>query len=130
MVREVKLGEDAWSVKCEYTLFCCSQPVIVNVFKLNCKSNHQTSIQIKIGAAALVNYMCSVVWSPHIFIYNSPSSTYHIILFLEAYTHPPHYVCIVPPDLDCCSLHICILLCELLPSYHSMVRNLSKHVLS
>lgn len=25
MVREVKLREDAWSVKCEYTLFCCSQ---------------------------------------------------------------------------------------------------------
>ena len=40
------------------------------------------------------------------FIYSSSSITYLIILLLEAFTHSLSIFCIIPPDIDCCSLHL------------------------
>ena len=58
-----------------------------NDFKWNCKSNDQTSIT-EVETATLANYTCSVVWSPHIFMYNSPSNIY---LMIHTFSLSVHY---------------------------------------
>ena len=40
-----------------------------------------------------------------IFMYDSPSNTYLIILLLGACTYPLSMFCVIPPNLGCCSLH-------------------------
>lgn len=111
-----------WSMVCKVQSMelCCSQWTTI----VNSNSSEIVYPTIKllynVETAVYANYTCSLVWSPHMqFISSSLSNTYPTKLLLEACIYLLSIVCIVTPDLGCCSLHVCTLCQLLLPSYQS-----------
>ena len=65
-------------------------------------------------------HLLSYVESSYIiYTYSSPSNTYSILL-LKACTDPLSMFCFIPPDLDCCRLHILYVSCCLLITVHHL----------
>ena len=113
MVREKRgrrggQGEDAWSVKYEKYGTCMlftekqslqirtpsSEIVKTIAIKLLYKSRNCYPCKLHVLSCVESLHTCT-----YLFMYNSPSNTYLVILLLEGYTHPLCTFCSIPPDL-------------------------------